>query len=312
MAKNEQALSPEERVSKMWARAAEDDFRAKHLQTNWMGHPEVQRHVSRACSGSPDRNWLDHFRDAYFQRRAREVVNLGCGEGALERELIGRDFGERYVGYDLSAPCIERARATVGKEHPEAQFFCADLNHIELPRAAFEVAFFSHAFHHVERLEHLCEEVRVALRPDGFLLVQEFVGPTRMQWTDKQMAIANRLFAQFSPALATDISRLPERVPRPPIARMSVADWLRCDPSECVRSADILGALAGSFEILERHDVGGTLLQKLLENVVGNFDFQDEAHSTIIRLLIEFERILIEEGIVGSDFTFIVARPRMG
>jgi len=301
-----------ERTKRFWAKAAEPEHRATHLQTNWMGHHEVQRHVNRACSGDPERNWLDYFCEVYVPgRRIHEVVNFGCGDGALEAELIGRNFADSYLGYDLSQECVDRATATVGAREPRARFACTDLNHIQLPREAFDVAFFSHALHHIERLEHLCEEARAALRPDGFLLVQEFVGPSRMQWTEAQMAICNRLLEQLPPSLRMDISRLPENVPRPPVQRMSMAEWLRCDPSECVRSADIVPVLGQSFELLERRDFGGTLLQKFFENITGNFREDDEAHATIVRLLIAFETLLIEQGVLTSDFTYIIARPRM-
>jgi len=301
-----------ERTKRFWARAAEPDWRSTHVRTNWMAHREVQRHVNRRCSGDPDRTWLDYFCEVYIPaRRLRHVVNLGCGDGALEAELIGRDFADSYVGYDLSPDCVARATAALAGHRARVRFECTDLNHVALPCEAFDVAFFSHAAHHVERLEHLCEEVRAALRPDGFLLVQEFVGPNRMQWTDTQLAVVNRLLEQLPESLRLDLTRLPERIPKGPATRASVADWLRNDPSECVRSADILSVLAQSFEILERRDFGGTILQKLLENIVGNFREDDEAHSAIVRLLIAFETLLIEHGVLASDFTFVIARPRM-
>jgi SAM-dependent methyltransferase len=301
-----------DRVSEFWAKASAPDYRAQHTRTNWMGHIEVGRHINRACTDSAERVWVEYFRETYLAgRRAASVLNLGCGEGALERDLVARDFADSYTGYDLSGPCIERANDTVGREHPRARFVQADLNHVELPRGEFEVAFFSHSLHHIERLEHLCEETRAALQPGGFLLVNEFIGPTRMQWTQKQMSICNRLLDALSESLRLDVTRLPERVPKAPVARLSHAEWLRCDPSECVRSADIIPVLTQSFEILERRDFGGTVLQKMLENVVGNFDEANDDHSTIIRLLITFESMLIEEGVLPSDFTFIIARPRM-
>ena len=131
-----------------------------------------------------------------------------------------------------------------------------------------------------------------------------------MQWTDVQMAICNRLLDALPLHLRGDLTRLPEQVAKPAVARMSIADWLRCDPSECVRSADIITVLERSFEILERRDFGGTILQKMLENIAGNFLQDDEDHNTIVRLLIAFESILIEQHIVPSDFTTIIARPR--
>jgi len=299
-------------VSHFWDWAAEPGFRAQIAQINWMGHPEVQRHIARCNSGDTNRTWTDYFVDTYIQgRRIHAVVNLGCGDGALEAELIARNFADSYQGYDVSAACIDRATTTVGRTHPRASFICADLNHVTLPRAAFDVVFFSHALHHIERLEHLCEEARHALRPDGFVVVHEFIGPSRHQWTDRQLAICNRLLAELPDYLRLDLLRLPERTLKGPITRMTTAEWLRCDPSESVRSAEIPAVLAQSFEILERRDFGGTILQKLLENIVGNFRPINPDHSTIVRLLIAFESLLIEEGLLPSDFTYIIGRPRL-
>ncbi|MBS2023129.1 MAG: class I SAM-dependent methyltransferase [Deltaproteobacteria bacterium] len=304
-------MSNAQRVSEFWSKAATDDFRPRHQATNWMGHPEVQKHINQRCTGSVDRSWVDYFLSTYMSpRKVGSVVNLGCGEGALERWLIDLGFADSYTGYDISEECIRHANTTVGKMHPRAQFVCADLNQTPLARAAFDVAIFSHSLHHFENLESICEQVRASLRPDGFLLVHEFIGPSRMQWTDKQLALANRLFEALAPEQQIDISAAPRRVKRAPAARMTIAEWLKCDPSECVRSADIIPVLEQHFEILERKDYGGTILQKLFENIMGNFSNEDAAHRAMVRLLIEVESILIEAGVIPSDFTFLIARPR--
>ncbi len=306
------ADAPSERVSAFWAKAAAPDFRLQLHQVSWFGHPEVKRYVNRMTTGDPGRWWLDHAQETYLSApRPKACVTLGCGEGALERLLIGRNFADSYVGYDISAACIDQANATVGHEHPSAEFHCADLNFIELPKNTFDVAFFSHALHHIERLEHLCDQVRASLRPNGILLVDEFIGPTRMQWTPQQLAVCNQLLAQLPEYLRIDLSRLPERRPKEPITRMSIAEWLRCDPSECVRSADIPAVLETYFETIERHDYGGTILQKLLENIVGNFLPDNEEHATIIRMLVAIEEILISTGVLSSDFTIMIMRPRL-
>src|SRR5205807_10443170 len=52
-----------DRVKRFWAKAAEPEYRAYTNQTNWMGHPEVQRYINRRCSDDPGRTWLDHFRE---------------------------------------------------------------------------------------------------------------------------------------------------------------------------------------------------------------------------------------------------------
>lgn len=47
------------------------------------------------------------------------------------------------------------------------------------------------------------------------------------------------------------------------------------DPSEAVRSADLLPMMEGRFEILERKNLGGTILMHLLYDIVQNFRWDD-------------------------------------
>src|SRR5262245_29480574 len=171
-----------QRVADFWAKAAEPDFRTNFRQTNWMTHPEVEHHVALQCSGGQLVGWFDYFLNTYVRPRTLgTALNLGCGEGILERELASKGFADAFEGFDLSAACVDRANETVGKEFPAARFFRADVNQIVLEPEKYDVALFSHSLHHIERLEYVCDQVRRAVRPDGFVLLQEFIGPSRMQ-----------------------------------------------------------------------------------------------------------------------------------
>ncbi len=79
------------------------------------------------------------------------------------------------------------------------------------------------------------------------------------------------------------------------------------DPSEAVRSADILPLLRRCFEIVEYKPLGGTILQFLLADIAGNF--QDESGRQLLQMLFVIEDILMDTGDLGSDFVYIVASP---
>lgn len=49
--------------------------------------------------------------------------------------------------------------------------------------------------HHITNLEHLLEQVRIALCPGGLFVVLEYVGPSRFQWSDKVDYLMNRMLA---------------------------------------------------------------------------------------------------------------------
>ncbi len=63
------------------------------------------------------------------------------------------------------------------------------------------------------------------------------------------------------------------------------------------------------FEIIDRKDFGGTLLQLLLEDIVGNFS-NKKPDRKILQTLFDAEQSLLKSGTLGSEFTLIVARHR--
>ena len=80
------------------------------------------------------------------------------------------------------------------------------------------------------------------------------------------------------------------------------------DPSEAVRSADILPLLRRYFEIVEYKPLGGAILQFLLADIAGNF--QDESGQQLLEMLFVIEDVLMASGDLGSDFAYIVASPK--
>jgi hypothetical protein len=164
------------------------------------------------------------------------------------------------------------------------------------------------SLHHVRRLRPLLSQIHGALRPEGWLIVNEFVGPRQFQFTELQLSIVREL-----------LSVLPERYRRTETGeikseyvRMPVEHWNRADPSEAIRSDRILPELQRRFRVVESIGYGGTILHLLFEHIVQNLDVADEQSMTILRLLGRFEDILIREGVISNDFTFLVARKRRG
>jgi hypothetical protein len=79
------------------------------------------------------------------------------------------------------------------------------------------------------------------------------------------------------------------------------------DPSEAIRSAEIIPLLSEYFTILEQKDYGGTILHMLLQNIIANFDHDNYKDKSILSLLILLENILIREKVIDSDFAFLAA-----
>lgn len=90
-----------------------------------------------------------------------------------------------------------------------------------------------------------------------------------------------------------------------PTARSVIA----VDPSEAVRSDEIVPLLRQYFDIVETKPLGGTILQFLLADIAGNFQ-QDETGAQLLEMLFAIEDALIDAGHLDSDFAYIVAAPK--
>ncbi len=84
---------------------------------------------------------------------------------------------------------------------------------------------------------------------------------------------------------------------------------LRTDPSECIRSADVVPALKTAFPDAEILPMGGGLLEFCLDpKFYEKFDFRNDTHVADFHLLCELERHYMRTGEIGSDFAYMVAR----
>ncbi|WJR67854.1 class I SAM-dependent methyltransferase [Neorhizobium sp. CSC1952] len=96
--------------------------------------------------------------------KQKRVVDLGCGFGWFSR-FAAEKGAASVLGLDLSEKMIARAKAE--NAHPAIAYDIADLERVELPQAAFDLAYSSLAFHYLEDFGRLVRQVHAALVPGG-------------------------------------------------------------------------------------------------------------------------------------------------
>ncbi|MEM9557131.1 MAG: class I SAM-dependent methyltransferase [Acidobacteriota bacterium] len=266
----------------------------------WLHEELVRRRVNRRISGSEDvwpLDWFGSLLDEHHDgRRFGHGVSLGCGEGALERAVIKQGLCRSMIGLDLSGEAVKsasRQAETAGLE--SIRYRRADMNHLAFAAADdFDIAFFHQSIHHVEALEHCLETVARALPADGFLYLDEYIGPSRDLWAPELLAAAQAAFEE-----------LPSAVKRRHRLELPV-DWR--DPSEAVRSAEIVPVVSDYFEIIEQRDYGGNLLAVTYPwlDLTG---CDPAAHHAVLTSLLDAEDTLLAAG-APSYYTVLVAAPR--
>ena len=236
--------------------------------------------------------------------------------------------------------------AQAGYSH--IHYAIADVNTLTLEPARYDLILGNASIHHVTALEAVFKQIARGLKPDGLFVLNEYIGPSRFQFPPQQKAAIQACWDLLPPAyrqpllaavsehqraaaqrraLHWYIQRIAEKLrdgdlwatlqrrlalwrgtAKSQLRFPSARDVAATDPSEAVRSAEIVPLLEHYFEIVEFKPLGGTILQFLLTDVAGNF--RSPVGERLLKMLFEIEDTLLETGALQSDFAYIVVRPR--
>lgn len=329
--------------------------------TWWDAGPAIDAHINRKITGDPDEGWINYTLRTHFRQRlpVGECLILGCGNGHLERKLAALGAFDHCDAYDISSHSVALASARsrqAGFSHID--YHVADVNELEIQAGKYDAVWMSAAMHHFSALEFIYHQLQQGLKPDGLLVMFEYVGPNRFQFPDRQKELTN-LCLQLLPeryrqvrlqtierALARDSAgrgpgwylsrivakaregdlvgvatrrlaayraRLTGRVPAKSAVTFPTASSVaEDDPSEAVRSAELLDVLEQYFHIVEKKGAGGNIIQYLFKDIAGNFSADDPDSQTLVRMIQTIEDALIQCGEFEDDFAYVVANPRVG
>ncbi|GAG30272.1 unnamed protein product, partial [marine sediment metagenome] len=229
--------------------------------------------------------------------------------GKRELEWVRFSDFRKIEAYDISESSIDIARQKA-REAGYANIIdykVGDIYSIELAENRYDAIFVEQSLHHFSPLEAILARISKWLSPSGLLVVNEYVGPSRFQWTDRQLEIANKIRSILPGKYRTHIvdGSVNKKIVRP--SRLSM---IMRDPSEAVESSKIMPLLNRMFEIVEVRPYYGAILHLLFEGIAPNFLSQDEEGQKYLWLCFEIEDIVTEMGQVQSDFALIVCKKK--
>ena len=109
-----------------------------------------------------------------------DLLDAGCGTGAM-LGLFKKDCPEkRYTGIDLSEKMIETAKK---KQLEGVQFFVGDCESLPFDEDSFDVVTCSMSFHHYPNPEKFFISLHKVLRPGGRLVLRDMASKNKvMMW----------------------------------------------------------------------------------------------------------------------------------
>ena len=266
----------------------------------WLNHPRVADHYYRKAlvDGLQWREWLVR----QWGGAGDIAVELGCGSSAALMDLVNAGVVRKGIGYDLDDSRFGRAPTAGGS----TTFVAADINRIALDENRYDLIYALQSFHHFEALEHIMGEASAALTDRGFFVLDEFVGPRRFQWTDKQLAITADLLGLIPKRLRTYANGTEKRAE----GRSTPEEVIRVCPSEAIRSDEIVRIFYEHFDVVAHHNLGGTIQHLLYSGIIQNFPDDSEEIDHLIDCVNAIETMMIDNGLLQSDFALLIGKKR--
>lgn len=221
----------------------------------------------------------------------RQILEIGCGDGALASKLAGNGYD--LVAIDIDADLIDQAcRAGVNAEVADWLTYRS--------RTVFDTILFTRSLHHISPLEQAITRIAEFLRSDGLVLVEDFA-----------FSECDRATAEWGSRIVKDLSTKVDWRPAPD----AFAEKLRIarDPFD-VWHADHrlhLHTSADMVDSLERHgySVNVTTSSYLYRYLVQGLEPTAGA-AGLLQSVLEQEKEAIQAGQIQAIGRRLVVRPQ--
>jgi SAM-dependent methyltransferase len=287
-------------------------YKKNDFKIYWELLSEVEKYQLKCITGNENLHFfwyvLNYIKENIGERNLHGL-SLGCSEGnpAIEMRLIESGIFNKIKVMDIANGLLNKQRAIALKRGLNGiEYIKQDLNKVALEKNAYDLIWAVGTIHHTENLELLFQQINDALKHNGVFVMREYIGPNRLQFTDLQLSIVNEI-----------LSILPEKYKKGPngifkgtMGRVDLEYLMSMDPSESVRSQDIIQVMKEKLEIVKLAYTGGTILHPLLDGIASNFE-KDENANAILKLLILFEKTLTNNSILPSDYVFCIAKKKI-
>ena len=287
-------------------RSAFDDAGLQASQ--WWIIPRIKERWNERITGDAALGYEEYFVKKYLQAGGSFRM-LSLGSGACSHELKFARFPQmtEVVCMDIAANLLREAEQQAREERLDnMKFLVRDVDQYDFPPETFDVVLFHASLHHFRNMDTLLgEKVGRTLKKGGKIVIHEYVGPNRLQFSKEQIGEINRALPAINRTYRRRFrtSFYKNRVYGPGLLRMILAD-----PSECVESERILPTLRKHFTVLEEKPLGGNILMYLLKDIAHHFVDPDTEKARILNELFEAEDRFLQRA--ESDLMFGVYEKR--
>ena len=246
-------------------------------RNRWWLHETIVRHINERVCGKPLLGL-----SAGFHQKLKNLapdggfshgISIGCGNASKEFNLLIQGIVEKFDLYELSDVRVSQGeqRAKELGISDRVNFFCED-GFGKANRNKYDLFYWNNSLHHMLDVEDAIHKSKQMLIEGGMFAMDDFVGPSRFQWSEVNMKYVNRVRKILSDRFYDLQSggKIESKVEIPTIERM-----IALDPTEAADSGNILPSLNKHFPDAEIILTGGCIYHSALNDVLVNFNDDD-------------------------------------
>ena len=294
---NRIGISQKSRIKRLWDKN-------NNPPINWWAIPQVEKRWNKLISNNCNINYQDYFIEKYLKNKENLILlSPGCGNGIKEIKYARHSQFKLVECFDMSSKQVNIAKENARKKSLKNMMFSInDLATFKFKKNHYDVIIFDMILHHIKDVSSILEKVKYSLKNDGLLLVNEYVGPNRFQYTKEQLIKSNQILKKIPKNYRKrwNSHSFKTTVYKPGILRMILAD-----PSEAINSESILPSLNKMFSLIEEKLYGGNLLHLILNDISHHFISVNSETIELLNYLFEKEDEFIKKYKV-SDFAFCI------
>ncbi|TVR76175.1 MAG: class I SAM-dependent methyltransferase [Chitinophagaceae bacterium] len=259
-----------------------------HSGSNFWIIPELQERWKIKISGSKEESYEAYVIDKFLKDKS-DVTLLSLGSGTSQREFnfASNPVFKEVECIDLSESLMEYAyEKSIEKGLTNMSFKASDINKMKFKEDHYDVVLFHSSLHHFKHVFQLLQKIKACLKENGILVIHDYAGPKRLQWTQKQIDFTNDLLnntpEKYKKRLHSE--KIKSKVSGPGALRMIISD-----PSEAVESNNIRPALEKYFKTIEEKELGGNIVMLYFKDIAHNFLNDDEETKQLLKYIFEKE-----------------------
>lgn len=274
----------------------------KIIHSNWWIVPMVRKRWNKLITGNENQTYEEYMMTKILHNEKKlKLLSIGSGVCSHELKLAEYDNFEEILCVDLAQNRLNEAKeVALTKGLKNIHFVCVDFLKHNFKNEYYDIIFFHQSLHHFNHVEDLIKtKISDYIKPNGKVVINEFVGATRMQLPKNQIKAINKGLKIIPKKYRTRFKtgQVKNNFYGSGIIRMILAD-----PSECIDSANILPSLHKYFNPLVEKDYGGDILMNVLKDISHHFIETNEEKEKILTALFEFEDNYLKSN--KSDFVF--------